>query len=91
MSARFNSLEDDTRALVADCAIGVAAGGDELALFGDEFVGVFWKNPNIDFWFFMFWVLDDDFRNAGVDGIEEEGTSSFLAIVMAGTALEYQA
>lgn len=42
----------------------------------------FWKNPRIDFWFFMFWVLDVVFfSTAGCGGVAVGDEAEALAIV----------
>ena len=62
--ARWAGDEAGSRVLVFD---GVA---------GEDF----WKKPRIDFWFFMFWVLEDvRFSTAG--GVAEGDDSEALAIV----------
>lgn len=33
----------------------------------------FWKNPRIDFWFFIFWVLDVERFSAAEGGVAAEG------------------
>lgn len=41
----------------------------------------FWKNPRIDFWFFMFWVLDVVRLSAVEGGVPVGDDASALAMV----------
>lgn len=42
----------------------------------------FWKKPRMDFWFFMFWVLEVVFFSAaGCGGVAVGDEAEFLAIV----------